>query len=196
MRLVACHCCGKIQQLPLLRDGQWAVCSRCHARVDRGPARQSALRTAAAALGAFCLYWPAVLLPILELERLGHRHQSSLLGGTIELLLDGEWFVGLVVLVFSIVFPLAKIVLLLELSLLGLLNRRHKARTYRAMEFLGKWSMMDVMLLALLVMLVKLGGLVQFRFGPAVLAFVACVTMSMAASLLFDPHAIWPEESR
>jgi paraquat-inducible protein A len=66
--------------------------------------------------------------------------------------------------------------------------------TYRAMELLGKWSMMDVMLLALLVMLVKLGGLVQFQLGPAVIAFVCCVAMSLAASLLFDPHAIWREE--
>ena len=54
--------------------------------------------------------------------------------------------------------------------------------------------MMDVMLLAFLVMLVKLGNLVEFHFGPAVVAFVACVVMSMIASLCFDPHAIWEDE--
>lgn len=64
----------------------------------------------------------------------------------------------------------------------------------RLMEQLGKWSMMDVMLLAFLVMLVKLGNLVTFEFGPAVIAFVACVSMSMLASLSFDPHAIWEDE--
>ena len=102
---------------------------------------------------------------------------------------------GLVVLLFSIVFPLIKIVMLLELSLLGMMNRRHKAWTYRVMEFAGKWSMMDVMLLAFMVMLVKLGALVEFHFGPAVFAFVLCVAMSMLASLSFDPHAIWEGES-
>ena len=54
---------------------------------------------------------------------------------------------------------------------------------------------MDVMLLAFLVMLVKLGDMVEFHFGPAIIAFVFCVMMSMIASLTFDPHAIWEEQS-
>ena len=120
--------------------------------------------------------------------------ESSILSGIIDLLSHGSWLVGGVVLLFSIVFPLTKIVLLLELSLLELLHRRHKAITLRLMEHMGKWSMMDVMLLAFLVMLVKLGNLIQFQFGPAVIAFVACVTMSMIASLSFDPHSIWDDE--
>jgi len=112
-----------------------------------------------------------------------------------ELLHHGNWFVGGIVFLFSIVFPLTKIVLLLELSLLEVLHRKHKAWTLRLMEHLGKWSMMDVMLLAFLVMLVKLGDLVEFHFGPAVIAFTFCVAMSMIASLMFDPHAIWEETS-
>ena len=93
--------------------------------------------------------------------------------------------------IFSIIFPLTKIVLLLELSLLELFEKKQKAFTLRLMETLGKWSMMDVMLLAFLVMLVKLGDMVEFQFGPAIIAFVLCVAMSMVASLTFDPHAIW-----
>ena len=80
------------------------------------------------------------------------------------------------------------------LSLLGLLHRRHKAWTYRVMEYAGKWSMMDVMLLAFLVMLVKLGSLIEFHFGPAVVAFVLCVALSMVASMSFDPHSIWNDD--
>jgi paraquat-inducible protein A len=162
--------------------------------LPRGAGRRSAHRTAVAALGALVLYRPAVLLPILEIERMGHRRASSLLMGTIELLLHGNWFVGTVVMLFSIVLPLVKIALLLELSLLGLLHRSHKAITYRAMEVAGKWSMMDVLLLAFLVMLVKLGSLVEFHLGPAVVAFVFCAAMSMLASMSFDPHAIWEED--
>jgi len=144
-------------------------------------------------VSAFVLFWPAILCPILEIEKLGIRQQSSLLGGTIDLLKHGSWFVGGIVLLFSVVFPLTKIVLLLELSLLEFLHRRHKAATLRLMEHVGKWSMMDVMLLAFLVMLIKLGNLVHFQFGPAVIAFILCVAMSMIASISFDPHAIWED---
>lgn len=191
--LRACHCCGLIHRLRELRPSERAVCTRCRSVMDRYGRRRSSARTTAAALAAFFLYWPAILLPILEIERLGHRHRSSLLTGTWELLEEGNWFVGLVVLLFSIVFPLAKIVLLIELSAVGALHRRHRALTYRAMEHLGKWSMMDVLLLAFLVMLVKLGSLVEFHLGAAVYAFVACVAMSMLASISFDPHAIWED---
>lgn len=181
-----------IHRLPELAGGERACCTRCRTPLTRHlRGAVSASRTAAAAAGAFCLFWPAIFLPILRVERLGHRHESSILTGTLDLIREGNWFVGGIVLLFSIVFPLLKILLLLELSLLGLLHRRHKAITYRLMEHLGKWSMMDVMLLAFLVMLVKLGSLVEFHLGPAVWAFVLCVAMNMVASLSFDAHAIW-----
>lgn len=191
----ACHCCGQIHQIPTVRSGQKAVCTRCGAGISApGCRQQSASRTAAAAFAAFVLFWPAILCPILQIEKLGHRQESSILSGTVDLLSHGSWLVGGIVLLFSVIFPLTKIVLLLELSLLEFLHRRHKAFTLRVMEHVGKWSMMDVMLLAFLVMLVKIGNLVEFHFGPAVIAFIACVTMSMVASLSFDPHAIWEDE--
>lgn len=191
----ACHCCGLIHRLPPAPADMQPVCIRCGARfVTHASRQQSASRTAAAALAAFILFWPAVLLPVLEIEQLGHTHQASILGGIFDLLGHGSWFVGIVVLVFSFVFPLTKIILLLELSLLELLERKQKVWSLRLMEHLGKWSMMDVLLLAFLVMMVKVGDMVEFHFGPAVLAFVLCVAMSMIASLSFDPHAIWEEE--
>ena len=193
-QLKACHCCGLIHQVPILSENERASCTRCGcAFVRTGNLVHSASRTAAATLGAFVLFWPAILLPILEIEQLGLKSKSSILTGTIDLFYHGNYFVGFVVFLFSIVFPLTKIVLLLELSLLELLHRKHKAFTLRLMEQLGKWSMMDVMLLAFLVMLVKLGDMVEFHFGPAIIAFVLCVAMSMVASLTFDPHAIWEQ---
>lgn len=170
------------------------VCTRCGSRFESAPSRlKSASRTAAAALGALVLFWPAVLLPVLTIEQLGHVQQSSILGGIADLFAHRSYFVATIVLLFSIVFPLAKILLLLELSLLELLHRRHKAWTLRLVEHLGKWSMMDVLLLALLVMMVKVGEMVEFQLGPAVSAFVACVALSMWASLSFDPEAIWED---
>ena len=192
--LKACHCCGLIHEVPQHEPEQAAVCTRCGSYFTEPANREiSASRTAAAAIGAFVLFWPAILLPILRIDQLGLSHQSSILGGTIELFHHGSWFVGSIVLLFSVIFPLTKIVLLIELSWLELLHRKHKAFTLRMMEHLGKWSMMDVMLLAFLVMLVKLGDMVEFHFGPAIFAFTFCVAMSMLASLSFDPHAIWED---
>lgn len=194
-KLKACHCCGLIHELDEVSTGQIALCTRCGAILSRGRSTAaSAARTTALATAAFVLYWPAILLPIIEIERLGHRHASSLLLGTLDLLRHGNWFVGLIVLVCSIVLPLAKLLLLLELSLFGTQQRQHKAFTYRLMEHAGRWSMMDVLLLAFLVMLVKLGSLVTFHLGPAIIAFVLCVVLSMSASLCFDPHSIWEDE--
>ena len=145
-------------------------------------------------MGALALYFPAISLPILEIERLGHRNHSSLLTGTWDLLTHGNWFVGTVVFIFSIVLPIVKILLLLDLSLLQWTGKQHRAMTYRTMELAGRWSMMDVLLLALLVMLVKVGNLINFHVGTAVWAFAGCVVLSLLASACFDPHAIWLEE--
>ena len=194
-RLRACHCCGLVQRVRPLEMLEAAQCVRCGSTVDTGnrSGQRSSARCFAAALAALVMYLPAVFLPILEIEKLGHHHATSLLGGTVDLLLHGSWFVGVIVLLFSIVLPLVKLIALLELSWIGLTHRQHRAWTYRLVELAGRWSMMDVLLLALLVTMVKLGDLVSFRLGPAVLAFVLCVVMSMVASIMFDPHAIWEE---
>ena len=192
--LKACRHCGLIQQLPSLAADQRAVCHRCHLPLDRmASGRRGRPRTLAAAVAALILYFPAITLPMLKIRQLGYQHSSSLLSGTWELMSHGQWFVGAVVFLFSVVLPLVKIALLLELSLLEVSQRRHRAATYRWMEQLGKWSMMDVLLVALLVMLIKLGNLIQFQVGPAIWAFGLCVAMSMVASMSFDPHSIWEE---
>ncbi len=190
--LKACHCCGLIHQVAPLQSNQRAHCTRCGSIIDQLKThKRSQGRAAACAVGAMSLFPAAVLLPILEIEKLGHHHRSSILGGIFDLYRAGSFFVATVILLFSIVLPLLKILALLELSWLCSMKQKHRARTYRWMEQIGKWSMMDVMLLALLVMTIKLTGVVQFHFGPALIAFVLCVTMSMIAAICFDPHAIW-----
>ncbi len=190
--LKSCHCCGLIHQVPSLSHDERAQCTRCDSVIDQPKNRnRSQARTAAAAVAAMALFPAAVLLPILEVEQLGHHHQSGILGGIVELYKTGSILVATVILLFSIVFPLLKILALVELSWLCLMRQRHRTWTYRLMEQIGKWSMMDVMLLALLVMLIKLSGIVQFHFGPALIAFVLCVSMSMISAICFDPHAIW-----
>ena len=187
-----------VHEVELLHQNQEAECVRCFSTIDSGSRSgiKSSARCFAAAVGGLIMYFPAILLPILEIEKLGHHHAASLLGGTIDLLFEGNLIVGVVVLVFSIVLPLVKLLALLELSHIGITHRKHRAWTYRIVEWTGRWSMMDVLLLALLVTLVKLGDLVAFQLGPAVIAFVMCVVMSLIASVMFDPHAIWEESEQ
>ncbi len=212
--LRACHCCGKVHRITMdsssrLSEGEDVEsvvfsCTRCGTKIarlvdfvgDGGDASQDwgLQRTAAAALAALILFPAAVFLPILEIEKLGHRYASSIVGGIVELYAHGSWFVATVILLFSIVLPVFKLLMLLELCWLRWLEHHHRAWAYRILEFSGRWSMLDVMLLAFLVMLVKLAGLVEFHVGPAVVAFALCVAMNMIASMVFDPHSIWGED--
>ncbi len=195
MRYKACPVCGLIHQLPPLPPHQQLCCVRCGSRIQSNvSARHRAAFTAATALAALFLFWPAMLLPVLEVNKVGYHYQSSILMGTLQLLEEGQWFVGGIVLVFSIIFPLIKLLLLLELSLFGIFQRSLKTATFRLMYSLGKWSMLDVLLLAYLVMLVKLGELVRFEIGPAAFAFTLCVILSMIASISFDPDIIWEQK--
>lgn len=189
----ACHCCGLVQRIPAESAQVWICCVRCASRFRPRSTRMAPQRTAAAALAALLLYIPAMTLPLLEIERLGYRHASSVISGIADLFRHGNVFVAVVVLTFSVLLPLAKLLLLLELCWLKMFHVKHRALTYRIVELAGKWGMMDVLLLALLVMTVKIGSLVQFHLGPAVLAFVVCIIMSLVASLCFDPHSIWDD---
>lgn len=197
LKLKACHCCGLVHQIPELHANEIAKCTRCNSRLAaQNQAVKSSSRTAALTIAALALFLPGIFLPMLEIERLGHRHTTSLIGGIFDLLAHGNFAIGLVVLFFSIIFPLVKMTMLLELTLFEFFQRRHKAWVYQVMEYAGKWSMMDVLLLAFLVMCVKLGSLVDFRLGLGVWAFGGSVTASLLASLLFNPHAIWREEEQ
>jgi paraquat-inducible protein A len=141
------------------------------------------------------LYPPAICLPILRLERLGQSSESSVWGGSVGLLADGELLVGGVVFLCSVVLPLCKLVLLFLLSLApACLSRPRRAGTWRALELVGRWGMLDVLLVAVVVAWLKLGDLVQVTPGPAALLFASCVLASLLASAWFDPHALWSEQ--
>ncbi len=135
-----------------------------------------------------------MVLPVLEVERFGHATQSTIVGGARELIADGSIVIGLVILLFSVVVPLAK---LLGMFLLcagqAAMSGRHRAVTYRALEWIGKWGMIDVLLVATLVAAVKLGDLMEVTAGPGAIAFTAVVLLSMLATAVFDPASIWEE---
>ena len=158
-----------------------------------GPCDRSNLtRTAAFALAALVLYVPALLLPVLAISRFGHANRSGIIGGISDMLEHGQWLIGLLVLVCSVVIPLLKLGGLLAISLgHAQLTSHHRALTHRLIEWTGRWSMIDVLLVAVLVAALKLGDLVTVEIGPGLYAFTACVVLSLAASASFDPRQAW-----
>jgi paraquat-inducible protein A len=120
--------------------------------------------------------------------------------GTMGLLENGEWFVGIVVLVASIVVPFLKIAGLFFLVLaagFGLGRRlRSQTRLYKVIDAIGPWAMLDVFLLAVLVALVKLNDLATVLPGPGLAAFTAMVVFTMLASSSFDAKLIWNRDER
>jgi len=110
------------------------------------------------------------------------------------LLSEGHWFVGGAVLLFSVIAPIGKLVMILALCLgAGNVTLQDQARIYRLVEFVGRWGMVDVLLVALVVAVVKLGDLVQVTPGPGVVVFGGVVVLSLIASSVFDPRSIWEE---
>ncbi len=195
--LRACPCCGLVQEVPAIPPRHVARCARCRTRIAAQGARaRTNERAFAAALAALLLYPLAVTLPILRLERFGQSSESSIWAGSVGLIARGELLVGLVVFLCSIVVPLVKIATLLVLSTSpARIARAQRARTWRAVELAGRWGMLDILLVSVVVAWLKVGDLVDVTPGPAAVAFAACVLASLLASAWFDPHALWEEEA-
>jgi len=155
----------------------------------------SLARTRALASAGLVLYPLAISLPVMHVERFGQTNEASVWTGSLSLLREGEILVGLVVLSCSIVLPLLKLVGLLVVTSAGTgLSRARRALVYRLIEWTGRWGMLDVLLIALVVAWLKVGDVLEVTAGPGVIIFTACVLLSLGASASFDPHALWEEE--
>jgi len=189
----ACPCCGLAQVVPPTPPRMRACCVRCGTVLHRrSTSLRSNSRTAAIVLAALILYPLAVTLPMLRIERFGHLNEVSVLEGAGTLLSSGHIFVGILVFVCSVVVPLGKLITMLVLCAGGLfLRSEHRALSYRIVEWTGRWGMLDVLLVAVLVAAIKVGDWIDVEAGPAALAFAACVALSILATATFDPHSLW-----
>ncbi|HEX7381020.1 MAG TPA: paraquat-inducible protein A [Nevskiaceae bacterium] len=169
-------------------------CPRCHGLlVRRKP--NSLARTWAWLIAATVMYIPANLLPVMHTATLLSSSSNTLLGGIVLLWNEGAYDLALIVFVASIAVPLTKIICLAFL-LIGVQrhrcgNPRARTRLYRAVDFVGHWSMLDVFVVALLAALVRLGNFAQVRPEAGAVAFAAVVILTMIASMSFDSRLIW-----
>ena len=152
-------------------------------------------RTWALLTAAVILYVPANLLPIMKTSSLFGRHEDTIISGVVYFWTSGS--PGLAALIFSvsILVPLMKMGALAYLAVSvqrhRSVNRRQCALLYRLVEFVGRWSMLDVFVVALMAGLVRFGPLMTVEAGPGALAFGTVVVLTMLASHSFDPHLIW-----
>ncbi len=188
--LASCHVCCKVAPV---EDGQ---CPRCRATLHlREP--DSIQWTMALLLTAVLLYIPANVLPIMTTNQLGTSTPSTILGGVILLLKLGSYPVAAVIFVASVLVPIGKMAALSWLcwSVIRRHPRSHRQRTvlYRITEFVGRWSMVDVFVVTILVALIHLGGLLHITPGAAAVAFGGVVIVTMLAAERFDPRLIWDQ---
>lgn len=186
--LACCHVCRKLAAESLHR------CPRCgaalHLRIEN-----SLQVTLALLVTAVLLYFPANLLPIMTTDQLGRETESTILGGVVLLIHHGSYPIAAVIFVASVMVPIGKLAALFWLC--WTVARGHptspRERTvlYRFTELVGKWSMTDVFVVAILVALIHLGGLLRITPGPAAVAFGGVVIFTMLAAESFDPRLIW-----
>lgn len=194
--LISCQSCHLLCRAPLLNHTHEALCPRCGASLhQRKP--NSLARTWALVLAGFIFYIPANVLHITTTISMGKTHADTIISGVIYFMVTGSWPIALVIFIASVFVPLFKLLILsyLLISVQLKSNRRPRDRTrlYRITESIGRWSMLDIFVIAILVTLVKLGPLATVEAGPAAWFFAAMVVITMFAAMSFDPRLIWDE---
>ncbi len=189
--LTGCNTCGLVN--PITASGR---CERCDEPLH--PYQGVNTQTTLALLGAaMFMFIPANLYPIMISTSLGSTEPSTILAGVLLFFQHGDWPIALVILIASIFVPVGKMVSLLWLCFVVQrqqeqpMGRLTRNRLYRITEFIGRWSMVDVFVVAIMVALIHSGDLISIAPGPAALAFTSVVILTMLSAMMFDPRSIW-----
>jgi paraquat-inducible protein A len=175
-----------------------SLCPRCEAHLSvRRP--HSLSTTAALVITAAVLYIPANLIPVMRTHEILSDEDDTILSGVISLAHQGSWPIALLVFFASIVVPLLKLVALGDILFAIWRGRvrhpRQRSRLFRMVEFVGRWSMLDVFALSLLASLVQIQSLAIVQVRPGAFAFAAVVVLTMLAAQSFDERLLWDAEA-
>lgn len=186
--LAGCHTCGKVSPITL------GDCPRCGSHLHlRKP--NSVQRTMALMLAATALYIPANVLPIMTVVELGDITENTIMSGMMTFWRQKSYPIAIVIFTASILIPLLKIVALSWLCLAAT-GKLHPSpgmlgKIYWFTELLGRWSMVDIFVVGILVALVQLGNYMTITPGPGALAFAGVVVLTMFAAMSFEPRLLW-----
>jgi paraquat-inducible protein A len=190
--IVACPTCGLVQQVQQLPKGWMAKCARCGFRV-LARKRDSRTRTAALALAALILYFPANYYPIVTTDYWGAHEKTTIFDGIRGLFQTGSYIVGSLVFTTSILTPGLKIIGLLTLAVTANSPKLKRFRTwvYKTIQIIDPWNMLEVTLLSMLVAIAELGRVATVHPGAGVFSFGGVVIFTILATITFDSRLIW-----
>jgi len=187
--LVRCHFCGALHRLPVK-----AACRRCGAQVSSRK-QHSLQRTWAFLIIGLMAYIPANVYPIMITKSFSGNTSDTIFTGVVALAQSGSVFVAIVVFVASVCIPVSKFVIIAGLALslhfqwAMSVHTRHVLHTIT--EFIGRWSMIDVFVVAVLAALIQLGAILTIEPGIGINAFALSVVFTMFSATSLDPRLIW-----
>jgi paraquat-inducible protein A len=186
--LVACRRCGQVQ------DKSVVTCPRCQATLhSRAP--DSLQKVWAWLAAGIILFIPANVYPMLITNQLGHHAESTILGGVVDLVDHHAYGIAAIVFVASLIIPLGKFFAIAYLAISvqqkSILNMHQRHKLFDAVEFIGRWSMIDVFVVAILSALVQLDSVASIHPGIAAISFALSVVFTMLSAQSFDPRLIW-----
>ncbi len=189
--LASCHLCQKVASVELHK------CPRCGCALHSRKT-DSINRTLALLFTACVLYIPANVYPIMITDQLGSSLESTILGGVVLLIQMDSIPVAAIIFIASVMVPIGKMISLFYLCWTvkrgSSVSPRQRSIAYRMTELIGKWSMIDVFVVSILVALVHIGKVLVIRPGVASIAFAGLVIVTMIAAEGFDPRLIWDKE--
>ncbi len=190
--LVSCETCGLLSRPA--QPAHPGHCPRCGSELE-WRRRDSIQRTWALLIAAAICYIPANILPVLRTNTVVSSDADTIMSGAVFLYTSGSWPLALIVLIASVMIPLGKLValayLLITVQRGSVASNRDRARLYRLVEIIGRWSMLDVFVDTFTVALIQLQPLMSVEPGPGVVFFMAVVVLTMLAVESFDPRLIW-----
>ena len=195
LKMIGCHSCGLVCEDTL---NAHARCPRCesdlHRRKPNGITRAWALL-----LASIIFYIPANMMPMMNTSLFGSGMDSTIMEGVVSFWKSGSYGIALVIFIASVAVPCAKFLtlglLLVTCQRRSLWKMRERSRLYRMVEFIGYWSMLDVLVVAIVAALVKFQGLSDIEPRVGILFFGMVVILTMLAAMSFDPRLIWDAET-
>lgn len=189
--LVACQRCGQVH----LKDA--TQCTRCLGAL-RSRDAESLQKVWAWLIAGMIAYIPANIYPMLLTATLIERSESTIIGGVIELVQYGSIGIAIIVFVASVMIPVGKFAAIIYLAFSiqrgSTSNQHERHKAYEVVEFIGRWSMIDVFVVAILSSLVQLEGVATINPGIAAVSFALSVIFTMLSAQSFDARMIWDED--
>ncbi|SFR42632.1 paraquat-inducible protein A [Yoonia tamlensis] len=186
--LVACQRCGQVHAIGT------AYCKRCEGRLQSRDT-QSLQKVWAWLIAGIIAYFPANIYPMLLTNTLVEHSESTIIGGAVDLMHHGAIGIALIVLFASVVIPIGKfgaiIYLALSVQSKSARNPHERHKAYELVEFIGRWSMIDVFVVAILSAMVQLNTVATINPGIAALSFALSVIFTMLSAQSFDSRLIW-----